>query len=223
MIKKGSPGKFVVNIPGDYLVQLNVRYCCGFLKIELTTPSSQTICTYFHDDLSTSCTRFDDDLSTSCTHFDDYLSTSCTRFDDDLQCCIKLLLNTTIFLKNNASPLWPRPQITIVVENPDHENKHFLAIYLNDQATLACHQGGFRCPHTNHERLTKYKICNIIGEFKVTYWFFRLLSFNASIVLNVVSLDWFCVLVCFPYLRSPRLSGGPNSDFSGNCNFRYLK
>uniref|UniRef100_A0A0B7B0E7 TNF family profile domain-containing protein n=1 Tax=Arion vulgaris TaxID=1028688 RepID=A0A0B7B0E7_9EUPU len=53
--------------------------------------------------------------------------------------------------------------ITIV----DSTGQHYLAIFLNGHAMLACNDGGFRCPNTNSENSNKYKVCNMLGVMEL--------------------------------------------------------
>ncbi|CAG5116793.1 unnamed protein product, partial [Candidula unifasciata] len=68
------------------------------------------------------------------------------------------------FLVNISGDYLFQQNITILSDS----EKHFLALYLNEQATLACQHGGFVCPHTNDEgNSRKYKVCNIFGVLEL--------------------------------------------------------
>lgn len=52
----------------------------------------------------------------------------------------------------------------------DKSHTHYAALFLNDQAMIACQKGGFRCPRYNDEDkiiTNTYRICNVDGTLQL--------------------------------------------------------
>ncbi|BFZ00729.1 hypothetical protein BsWGS_03767 [Bradybaena similaris] len=91
-----------------------------------------------------------------------YLPTTTTASKDDKKRMINVDASGKFNVNISGDYLF-QLNITILSESENH----FLALYLNDQATFACQHGGFVCPHTNDPNSNKYKVCTIIGVLEL--------------------------------------------------------